>query len=214
MPPIKRQAWLITNHAPSQIVSGYENITGEIIAVDKGLEWVHRLNLSPALIIGDLDSLDPKILALYPDTPLIRHKSEKNETDTELAITWCIAQGYSKIVVCNDMQGRFDHSAAITQNLIMGHREGIDISIESEMQSCFFLGSETTISSKKGDLLSLISYSETSHFISSTALQYPLTDLTLQQHQSRGISNVLLADKCLIKLKSGLVLAIVTKVQA
>lgn len=211
MPPIKRQAWLITNHAPSQIVSGYENITGEIIAVDKGLEWVHDLGLIPALIIGDLDSLDPNILALYPDTPLIRHKSEKNETDTELAITWCMSQGYQKIVICNDMQGRFDHSAAIIQNLIMGHQEGIDISIESEMQSCFFLVSETTISSKKGDLLSLISYSKTSHFISSTALQYPLAGLVLHQQQSRGISNVLLADECLIKLESGLVLAIVTK---
>lgn len=109
------------------------------------------------------------------------------------------------------MQGRFDHSAAIIQNLITGHQEGIDISIESERQSCFFLGSETTISSKKGDLLSLISYSETSHFISSSALQYPLADLVLHQHQSRGISNVLLADTCLIKLESGLVLAIVTK---
>lgn len=68
MPPIKRQAWLITNHAPSQIVSGYENITGEIIAVDKGLEWVHDLGLIPALIIGDLDSLIPKSW-LYTQIP-------------------------------------------------------------------------------------------------------------------------------------------------
>ena len=210
MPPAKSQAWLITNHAPSQIVSGYENIAGDIIAVDKGLEWVHDLHLTPALIIGDLDSLDPKVLALYPDTPLIRHKSEKNETDTELAITWCLSQGYQKIVICNDMQGRFDHSAAIIQNLITGHQKGISIHIESDVQSFFFLGPETTISARPGDLLSLISYSETSHFTSSTALQYPLRDLVLHQHQSRGISNVLLADKSLILLESGLVLAIVT----
>ncbi|MCB5270879.1 MAG: thiamine diphosphokinase [Candidatus Cloacimonetes bacterium] len=210
MPPAKRQAWLITNHAPSQIVSGYENIAGEIFAVDKGLEWVHRLGLTPALIIGDLDSLDPKVLALYPDTPLIRYKSEKNETDTELAITWCLSQGYQKIIICNDMQGRFDHSAALIQNLIMGHQQGLSIRIESESQSCFFLEPETTIQARPGDLLSLISYSETSHFASSTALQYPLTDLVLHQQQSRGISNVLLADKCLIKLDSGLVLAVVT----
>jgi thiamine pyrophosphokinase len=210
MPSAENCAWLITNHAPTEIVSGYENITGKIIAVDKGLEYAHNLGLSPTLIIGDLDSLDPKILALYPDSPLIRHKSEKNETDTELAITWCLSQGYQKIVICNDMQGRFDHSAAIVQNLIMAHQEGIDIRIESELQSCFFLGPETTISAQAGDLLSLISYSEASYFISSTALKYSLTDLVLHQHQSRGISNVLLADKSIIKLKSGLVLAVVT----
>lgn len=208
----KSPAWLITNHAPAQIVSGYENITGEIIAVDKGLEWVHHLGLIPALIIGDLDSLDPQVLALYPDTPLIRHRSEKNETDTELAIIWCMSQGYEKIIVCNDMQGRFDHSAAIIQNLITGHQAGIDIRIETETQSCFFLKPETQIAAQEGDLLSLISYSESSHFIGSTALKYPLTDLTLHQHQSRGISNVHLADKSVIRLESGLVLAIVTKV--
>lgn len=210
MPPAKTCAWLITNHAPGQIVSGYENIVGDIIAVDKGLQWVHYLDLRPALIIGDLDSLDPKFLDFYPDTPIIRHKSEKNETDTELAIDWCIEQGYQKIVICNDMQGRFDHSAAIIQNLITGHRQGIRIHVESGRQRFFFLGAENEISAKKSDLLSLISYSEESHFIESTNLKYPLTNLILYQHQSRGISNLLLADQCTITLKSGLVLAVLT----
>ncbi|MCB5252148.1 MAG: thiamine diphosphokinase [Candidatus Cloacimonadaceae bacterium] len=212
MPPAKSHAWLITNHAPTQIVSGYDSITGDIIAVDKGLEKVHLLRLSPALIIGDLDSLDPNILRLYPDVPLVRHQSEKNETDTELAITWCIRQNYQNIVICNDMQGRFDHSAAIVQNLIAAHKQGIDIRVESERQSFFFLNPETSISAQAGDLLSLISYSKESHFTGSTALKYPLTDLILHQHQSRGISNVLLAEQSEIQLKSGLVLAIVTKV--
>lgn len=212
MPPAKSPAWLITNHAPSQIVSGYENITGDVIAVDKGLEWVHRLGLRPALIIGDLDSLSPDILSLYSSAPLVRHESEKNETDTELAILWCLKQGYPKIVICNDMQGRFDHSAAIIQNLITAHKQGINIRIESETQVFFFLKPQTLIPAQAGDLLSLISYSKASHFTSSTALKYPLTDLSLHQHQSRGISNVLLADQCEIHLKNGLVLAIITKV--
>lgn len=212
MPPAKSHAWLITNHAPTQIVSGYDNIIGDIIAVDKGLEKVHLLRMNPALIIGDLDSLDTNILKLYPDVPLVRHQSEKNETDTELAITWCIKQNYQKIVICNDMQGRFDHSAAIIQNLIAAHKQGIDIRVESERQSFFFLNPETSISAQAGDLLSLISYSKESHFSGSTALKYPLTDLILHQHQSRGISNVLLAVQSDIQLKSGLVLAIVTKV--
>jgi thiamine pyrophosphokinase len=211
MPPAKRSAWLITNHAPQQIRSGYEQISGDIIAVDKGLEWVHKLSLQPRLIIGDLDSVSPHILAQYQDTPQKSYPAQKNETDTELALIWCTEQNYHNIVICNDMQGRFDHSAALIQNLIQLHHRGISGRIETETQSIFFLDPITRISAQKGDLLSLISYSEMSRFVSSKALQYPLNDLLLHRPQSRGISNVLMADEIEIRLDSGLVLAILTR---
>lgn len=210
MPSAKNSAWLITNHAPAQILSGYSNICGDVIAVDKGLEWVHSLGLQPAAIIGDLDSVSASVLSQYAETPLKRHPAEKNETDTELALNWCLEQNYSKIVILNDMQGRFDHSAALIQNLIKLHRMGVDSYIENEYQRFFFLHQNTRITGQKGDLLSLISYSQESRFAGSTALQYPLNKLCLLQHQSRGISNIFGGDEIEIKLASGLVLAIYT----
>lgn len=210
MPSTKKSAWLITNHAPLQVLSGYSNLSGDIIAVDKGLERVHSLGLQPAAIIGDLDSVSPSVLSQYSDILLIRHPVKKNETDTELALHWCLERGYGKIVILNDMQGRFDHGAALIQNLIELHRMGIESNIENEYQRFFFLDQNTRIEGQKGDLLSLISYSQKSLFASSTALQYPLNQLCLLQHQSRGISNVFLADEIGIKLESGLVLAIYT----
>jgi len=210
MPHADACAWLITNHAPKEISSGYHRITGDLIAVDKGLEKLHVLGLTPLLIIGDFDSIDPDILKLYPDIPRISFETAKNETDTELALNWCIKQGYSRVVICNDMQGRFDHSAAIIQNLIDLHQKAIDCRIDSGQQTIFFLGQETLIPGKKGDLLSLISYSQEARFAASENLQYPLAGLVIHQHQSRGISNVFSSSEAHISLQSGLVLAIHT----
>lgn len=209
MPLAERTAWLITNHAPCQILSGYSNIRGDVIAVDAGLKTVCELQLKPKVIIGDFDSLEPHYLAAYSDVQVVRHQTHKNETDTELALDWCLREGgYQKIVICNDLQGRADHYLAIIQNLLSLHRKGLSACIESDRQRLFFLNPQTTISGKQGDLLSLISYSPEAHFKESRGLEYPLNGLVIKQHQSRGISNVFNAREVFLDLQTGDVLAI------
>lgn len=209
MPPAEHTAWLITNHAPQQILSGYAKIKGDVIAVDAGLKTVATQKLKPKVIIGDFDSLEPRYLKAYPGVPVIRHHPQKNETDTELALDWCLQEGgYQEIVICNDMQGRVDHSLAIIQNLLMLHRKGVSASIQTNAQRLFFLLPQTELYGTKGDLLSLISYSISSAFNSSQGLQYPLNSLIIKQHQSRGISNVFDAERVVIDLLGGEVLAI------
>ncbi len=208
MPKANGTVWLITNHAPARILSDYGQIKGDVIAVDSGLEKVHELGLEPTLVIGDFDSLDPTLLQKYPNLPRLQFNSHKNETDTELALNECAERGYRDIVICNDMQGRWDHSAAIIQNLIALHDDGISCRIDSGRQMIWFLSSENRIKGRQGDLLSLIAYSPDARFEESLSLEYPLAGLLLQQHQSRGISNIFTADEVLIRLARGLVLAI------
>lgn len=212
MPAADRKAWLITNHAPKSIPSGYDKIEGDIIAVDRGLMLLKELNLTPRVIIGDMDSLPISELDYYPNTQIIRHNSEKNETDTELALIWCVQEGiYSEIIICNSLDGRFDHSAAIIQNMIWLHERGIPCRIESESQTLFFLRSDSLIKGKPGDMLSLIPYSEYARFEQSMGLKYPLDRLIIARHQSRGISNEFIQNSAIIRLKEGLVLAIFTQ---
>ena len=117
----KIRAYIFTNHAPLDIVSHYTNIqkTDHLIAVDKGIKQIDALGLDPYILIGDLDSIEPEMLEKYSHIPFHRHPTEKNETDTELALDWCLQQEcYSEIIICNDMQGRFDHALAIAINLL------------------------------------------------------------------------------------------------
>ncbi len=209
-----RRAYLFTNHSPSKLFSGYENIRLQdaVVAVDKGLETVFRQNRTANAIIGDLDSLDPQILQHFQKVPLIRHQTEKNETDTELALLWCMQQDFSELIICNDLLGRVDHALALIQNLLLLKRRypKVQAGIESENQRLFFLDPETNLEGRPGQLLSLISCTENAVFTGSQGLKYPLANLTLHNHLSRGISNEFCAQKVSIAKLSGDVLAILS----
>ena len=210
MPCTDKTAYLITNHAPIEILSEYKNIRGDVIAVDAGLKIVHQLGLTPACMIGDFDSLEPEMLEHYPEVPVIRHKAQKNETDTELALQYCLEQGYREILICNDMQGRFDHAMGLLQNLLYIHLQGCKGCIESSNQRLFFLDNDSRIATRQQALLSLIPFGGDAEFHSSVNLAYPLENLYIPAHQSRGISNVCLSEEVQIRLKRGSVLAILT----
>ncbi len=209
-----RTAWLFTATSPAEIFGGYAAIDPErdlIIAVDAGLERLHQLGLTPSLIIGDMDSVNPDLLALYQNCPQQRHPFVKNETDTELALLWSIAAGATEIVICNSLEGRFDHSLALTQNLGYLLARGIPGRIESATERVWFLAGETTIAGCEGCMLSLLAWGEDARFQTSTGLQYPLAGLSLQPDKVRGMSNRIQSGEAFIVLDSGTILAILTK---
>ncbi len=204
-------AWLITNHSPQTIVSGYKSILAQdiVIAIDKGYEYARLLGLKPALLIGDLDSLAQQWTGSFEDDlEILRYQAEKNETDTELAIQIALERGFREIVICNDLGGRFDHAMALVQNLSLG--EGAGIRIESSSQVLFLLGEETVLNYPAGSLLSLIALTESAEMNGSKGLYYPLDGLILDSKQTRGISNRLTESGAWIGKRSGRVLAIVT----
>lgn len=211
MPRGKHIAYIITNFAPDEILSQYANISGDIYAVDQGLHKVHALGLKPSYIIGDFDSVEAGLLMQYEATPILRHHAMKDETDTELALQFCLDRGqYKKIVICNDMQGRFDHALAIVQNLAWLHSLGMAACIENATQRIFFLDDYTVLQVAENTLLSLIPWAGEACFESSSGLAYPLQNLCIKAFQSRGISNVCSSSTVEIGLKSGKVLAVLT----
>ncbi len=207
-------AWLFTTTSPARIFGGYASIQPDrdlLIAVDAGLGRIHELGLTPSLIIGDLDSVDHDLLRLYPEVELIRHPREKNETDTELAMLWCIDRGVKNVVICNSLQGRFDHGLALVQNLALLRSEAIAARVESANQMLWFLEAETHLKGREGCLLSLLAWGGEARFAGSEGLQYSLQGVRLQPWQARGISNRVVGAEASIRLASGDILAILTK---
>ncbi len=214
----KIRAYIFTNHAPLDIVSHYTNIqkTDHLIAVDKGIKQIDALGLDPYILIGDLDSIEPEMLEKYSHIPFHRHPTEKNETDTELALDWCLQQEcYSEIIICNDLQGRFDHALAIAINLLKIKSPAdekisypVPYRIESENQSVFILPDNIEFNNCYGKLLSLIPLSERVVFAWSQNLKYPLNELIIRDYQSRGISNIITASTAEILKTEGICLAV------
>jgi thiamine pyrophosphokinase len=210
-----RRAWLITNFSPSQIITDYKSIlpTDLIIAVDAGYKRCLELNLVPDVLLGDFDSLEPELLAqVSANCKKLTFPGMKNETDTQLAIEYCIEQGIEEIFICNDLSGRFDHALALVQNLQQAKQHNVKAYIYSETQILTLLNIENHFTYPVDSILSLISLSEISVIKSSTGLQYSLDDLTLYNWQARGISNVTSAAEQTIVVESGTILSIITVV--
>lgn len=208
-----KRAWLITHHAPAEIALNYSSITADdlIVAVDGGYERCLQLGLRPAVLIGDFDSISKEVLSAVPDDCLkIIHPTQKNETDTQLALQYCLQQGVSEVIICNDLAGRFDHSLALVQNLLQAHQNRLKASVVSSNQIVFIIAKEIHLDYTVNSVLSLLSITPTTEFLSSQGLQYSLTGITLHNWQSRGISNSITQPEQYIEILSGLALAVVT----
>ncbi|MHA1675211.1 MAG: thiamine diphosphokinase [Promethearchaeota archaeon] len=80
-----------------------------VIAVDKGLEFAAEKNLRVDLILGDFDSVSTEILHQYPNVPMKSHPTNKDLSDTEIAIDYALDGDFSRIFCLNMIGGRLDH---------------------------------------------------------------------------------------------------------
>jgi thiamine pyrophosphokinase len=63
-----------------------------------------------------------------------------------------------------------------------------------------------TLSGQAGDIVSLVPLGGHATGITTTGLEYPLTDGTLYFGATRGISNVMLGEQATVRFESGLML--------
>ena len=83
------------------------------IAADAGLELALALGLHVDLVVGDMDSVDPVVLAEASarGVRVDRHPPEKDATDLELALGHAVAEAPARIHVVVGAGGRVDHAA-------------------------------------------------------------------------------------------------------
>ena len=106
-----------------------ENKYNKIIAADKGLESLNKINVKPDYIIGDFDSVNKEILEQYKNIPITYLKPEKDFTDTHMALKLAIKQGAKKVIIVGAIGTRFDHSIANIHIL----KEALENNIEAEI---------------------------------------------------------------------------------
>ncbi len=109
---------LLCNGSPSGVSSellwNLTMWTDEIIAVDCGLEWLERANITPELMVGDMDSVNPELYNRYEimGVSSIVTSPQKDNTDLELALM-CVKERFNSMaIVVNFAGGRLDHELA------------------------------------------------------------------------------------------------------
>ena len=184
-----------------------------VIAADNGVRFAGPLGLFPDLIMGDMDSLDPGLLALFDKEPvtIIQAPVEKDETDLELALLEAAARGVEHIVVLGGVGARVDMTLANILLLIHPDLAGVRVELWVANQTLWLIrppGGD--VSGQPGDTLSLIPVGGDASSITTHNLHYPLENETLTFGPARGISNVLTASQARVDLGGGLLLAVHT----
>lgn len=187
-------------------IKNYEYIKSKIkendfiICADGGYNHAVKMNINPDVLIGDFDSAE----GFESVEDRIEYPVRKDYTDGELAVMYAVEHGYDEITLIAMSGDRFDHTMADVL-LLDKCKRGVLIDDNNEI---YLLKDELLIKGRKGQTLSIIPVKGDACGLVTEGLEYSLRGETLYFASSRGISNVMLADECRIKIKSGMALVI------
>lgn len=194
-------------------VSGLMAEDNLLIAADGGSRHCLSLKLTPDIIIGDFDSLEPEILQAFESrgSQVIQHPAHKDFTDLELALRYASEQGADDILVFGALGDRWDQTLA---NLLLpAHPDLVNARIRliDANQEIYLIRSGQTfqVHGLPGDTVSLVPIHGEVNGVSTQGLEYPLSDETLDFGATRGVSNVLLERQAEIFVRKGLLLCII-----
>jgi thiamine pyrophosphokinase len=183
-----------------------------IIAADGGGNHCRAMGIVPALVIGDMDSIDSGLLdeLRAAGIEVIRHSPDKDVTDLELAINHALAKAADEILIVGALGARWDMSLSNLTLLARVADSAVAVRIiegdDSITPVCG--GQSLTIAGERGDRVSLLALSGDAEGVVTQGLVYPLRQEPLKFGSSRGVSNRMMSQTARISLQSGLLICI------
>lgn len=194
----------------SPVVAGSLPDADLVIAADSGLHQADRLGLAVDLVVGDLDSADPKRIeaAEAAGIPIERHSTDKEATDLALAMAAAIDRGARRIVVVGGSSfDRIDHFLA-NALLIGGPVASLaDITWFVKDSRLTAVTSSVRLSGRPGEIVTILPVGGPATGVTTTGLQWQLTNDVLEPGSTRGVSNVVTGEVT-VSVASGTVLVI------
>jgi thiamine pyrophosphokinase len=183
-----------------------------VIAADGGAAALDRMGRRPDRLVGDLDSVDAALVERLTaaDVPVDRHPTDKEASDTELALRVALAYGADRIDLLGATGGdRLDHELANMLLLADPVLAGIDIRAIVGATSVRSLrgGGALAIHGAKGDFVTLLPVGGDAKGVTTSGLRWPLNTATLRTGSTRGLSNVVVGPAS-VSLTDGVLLVI------
>ena len=173
------------------------------IAADSGLCAFDAAGLLPDLMLGDMDSVPPEVLARYEGrVPSRKLSCIKDDTDGVDALDLAIERGATSITLLGALGGRLDHALANAMLLVRAQRRGVRAQILSERVRIARVDGEETIENAEGDTVSLLPLGE-ARGVTLEGFYYPLQDHTLASDYPLGMSNVVTQRVARIRVREG-----------
>jgi thiamine pyrophosphokinase len=183
-----------------------------VIAADGGAATLDRIGRRPDRLVGDLDSVDAALVERLTAAgiPVDRHPTDKEASDTELALRVALAQGADRIDLLGATGGdRLDHELANMLLLADPVLAGVDVRAIVGPTSVRALrgGGALALHGALGDFVTLLPVGGDARGVTTTGLRWPLNAATLRTGSTRGLSNVVIGPAS-VSLTDGVLLVI------
>ncbi|MBG1232039.1 thiamine diphosphokinase [Aestuariivirga litoralis] len=181
-----------------------------VIAADHGMVHAKVLGLQPELWVGDFDSTDAALAALWPDVPRQTHPAAKDASDGELAISEAFRRGATSLVLVGGFGGQLDHVLAHAGFLLAFAKRGVDAFMTSGTEEARGLADELEFHDlTSGTRLSVMPFTDLAG-LHISGVKWPLTNKTVLLGTAFTLANVTEGDvKISLRAGSALVLTYV-----
>jgi thiamine pyrophosphokinase len=176
-----------------------------VIAADSGYAHAIAMGFVPNELVGDMDSITAVDLSDARDSNILisQFPTDKDLTDTEIAIASAIAHHSTHITVVSGGGDRFDHVLAMVHSLAScALAVDTTLLIGTARVSYVTYTKEFRIDARPGNIISLIPIGGAAT-VTTTGLQWELDNDTLQSSTSRGVSNIATGESVSISVTDG-----------
>jgi len=186
-----------------------------VIAADGGLAHALTLGLQTDVLVGDLDSAEPTLVAAAEaDGTLVeRHPAAKDETDLELALLRAAESGPAKVTLVGAHGGRIDHE--LTNLGLIAQRRWLDAGLslvaDDGLRTVHVVHDHLELTEPAGTTISVLPWLGSATGVEERGMQWDLTDATLAAGTSQGMSNVAKDPTQHISVATGILLVIIDR---
>lgn len=176
-----------------------------VIAADGGYSRLAAAGIEPGLIVGDFDSLG----YVPASGNVLKFRSEKDKTDTELAIDEGLKRGCREFYIYGGTGGRLDHTLANIQCLARLSKLGL--------RGFLFGGGFAVTALTDGSIdfdknhsgyISVFAHGGSACGVDESGFKYRLTNATLSSDAPIGVSNEFTGTNGKVSVKRGTLIVV------
>lgn len=177
-----------------------------IICADGGANYAYQLEIVPACIVGDMDSISPQVLEHYTrlNVPFLKYPKRKDFTDTQLALSIAEEKGANSITFVGSLGGRLDHTMSNLYSCMDMVQKGHRIMHYHPDYQVYIINRYLELKGNAGDTVSVLSLTDISQGVTEIGFEYPLEEVVLESRNPYAVSNIMTDSTAIIKVQEGM----------
>lgn len=182
-----------------------------VIAADSGVDSAFALGLVPDVVIGDLDSVSDAGLARVRASgiTLLSSPTDKDLTDTELALAHLLDVGATHATLLSPGGGRLDHAHGVLSALASPLLSAVSIDAVIDTAHVTVLhGATRRLIPQRSTITALHAMNGVARGITTTGFRWNLNGEDLAPWVSRGVSNEMVDSVADIVINEGTLMVI------